>query len=132
MKPGTSISAREGLTERLGAVALLGGAARGLIARGPLPPGRYLEVQGPGEPAVIALGGEITHLGRGLAADVRLDDASVSRRHAVIVPLSTGARILDDRSSNGTLVNGRRVQQADLRDGDTIALGRVTLRYVEV
>ena len=43
-----------------------------------------------------------------------------------------GARILDDRSSNGTFVNGRRVQQAELRNGDVIVLGRVMLRYIEV
>ena len=41
-------------------------------------------------------------------------------------------RILDDRSSNGTLVNGRAVQEADLSDGDVITLGRVMLRYLEL
>ncbi len=55
------------------------------------------------------------HIGRGLTAGLRLDDASVSRRHAILVPRPSGARILDDRSSNGTFVNGRRIQQADLR-----------------
>ena len=72
------------------------------------------------------------HVGRGLAADLRLDDNSVSRRHAIVVPRPSGARILDDRSANGTLVNGRRVQQADLHDGDVIVLGRVVLRFLEL
>ena len=45
---------------------------------------------------------------------------------------SDQARLLDDRSSYGTFVNGRRIQQADLRDGDVIVLGRVLLRYLEV
>jgi pSer/pThr/pTyr-binding forkhead associated (FHA) protein len=40
--------------------------------------------------------------------------------------------VLDDRSSNGTFVNGRRVQQADLSDGDVIVVGRVVLRYLEI
>jgi len=71
-------------------------------------------------------------IGRGLSAELHLDDASVSRRHAILVPRPTGARILDDRSSNGTFVNGRRVQQADLQNGDVIVIGRVVLRYLEL
>ena len=39
--------------------------------------------------------------------------------------------ILDDRSRNGVHVNGERVSEADLRDGDTILCGRVTLRFVD-
>jgi pSer/pThr/pTyr-binding forkhead associated (FHA) protein len=72
------------------------------------------------------------HIGRGLAADLRLDESSVSRRHAILVPRPAGARILDDRSSNGTFVNGRRVQQEDLSNGDVLVVGRVVLRYLEV
>ncbi|HYM54035.1 MAG TPA: FHA domain-containing protein, partial [Solirubrobacteraceae bacterium] len=71
-------------------------------------------------------------IGRGLAADLRLDESSVSRRHAILVPRPSGARILDDRSSNGTFVNGRRVQQVDLHNGDVVVLGRVVLRYLEL
>ena len=48
------------------------------------------------------------------------------------MPRPRGARILDDRSSNGTFVNGRRVQQSELRNGDVIVLGRAVLRYVEL
>ena len=72
------------------------------------------------------------HIGRGLSADLRLDENSVSRRHAMLVPRPTGARLLDDRSSNGTFVNGRRIVQADLHNGDVLVLGRVVLRYLEV
>jgi FHA domain-containing protein len=98
----------------------------------PVEPGRYLEVQGRDQTLLIPLSDEVLHIGRGLAADLRLDESSVSRRHAILVPRSAGARVLDDRSSYGTFVNGRRVQQADLRDGDVIVLGRVMLRYLEV
>ncbi len=41
-------------------------------------------------------------------------------------------RILDDRSSNGTFVNGRRIQEAELRHGDVVVIGRVVLQYVDV
>jgi pSer/pThr/pTyr-binding forkhead associated (FHA) protein len=74
----------------------------------------------------------MVHVGRGLNADLYLDDASVSRRHAIIVCSGGRCRILDDRSLNGTYVNGRQIEQAELRDGDLIALGRVEVVYREV
>lgn len=98
----------------------------------PVEAGRYIELQGLGEPLLIPLGRGVTHIGRGIAADLRLDEDSVSRRHAILVHRPSGSRILDDRSSNGTLVNGRRVTQADLQNGDVLVLGRVVLRYLEI
>jgi pSer/pThr/pTyr-binding forkhead associated (FHA) protein len=126
-------AAVEGLTERVDAIACLDERVRRRASSAtPTEPGRYLEVQGPGETLLIPLGDEVMHLGRGLAADLRLDENSVSRRHAILVPRPAGARVLDDRSSNGTFVNGRRIVQADLKNGDVLALGRVVLRYLEV
>jgi pSer/pThr/pTyr-binding forkhead associated (FHA) protein len=71
----------------------------------------------------------VTHVGRGFSADLRLEDQSVSRRHAVIVDDGARARILDDRSANGTFVNGLRVSNVQLRDRDVIQLGRVALVF---
>ncbi|HMD52709.1 MAG TPA: FHA domain-containing protein [Solirubrobacteraceae bacterium] len=125
--------AQEGITERFNPIECLDGRARGRAATvEPPAAGRYVAVQGPDRALLIPLGEEVVHVGRGLAADLRLDENSVSRRHAIIVPTPDGARILDDRSSNGTLVNGTRVQQAALSDGDEITLGRVVLRYIEL
>ena len=98
----------------------------------PIDSGRYIEIQGPHQTLRIPLDKEIIHIGRGIGSDLHLDDSSVSRRHAILVARPGGQRILDDRSSNGTFVNGQRVEQADLRDGDVITLGRVALRYVDV
>lgn len=98
----------------------------------PVEPGRYIQIQGPDRTLLIAVGAGVTHIGRGLAADLHLDDCSVSRRHAVLVPGPSGQWILDDRSSNGTFVNGLRIEQFDLHSGDIIGLGRVVLRYLEV
>lgn len=69
-----------------------------------------------------------TRVGRSAAADLRLDDPSVSRRHALVVaepgkPL----RVLDDRSLNGVFVNGKTIEWAPLHDGDELAVGRYTL-----
>ena len=102
------------------------------LSERPNGPGRFLEVQGTGETLLIPLGSEVMHIGRGLSADLHLDEKSVSRRHAMLVPRPAGARLLDDRSSNGTFVNGRRIVQADLHDGDVLLLGRVVLRYLEI
>ncbi|MGA9856406.1 MAG: FHA domain-containing protein [Solirubrobacteraceae bacterium] len=96
------------------------------------PAGRYLAVECAGETRLLALERPITHIGRGLVADVRLSDAHVSRRHAIIALRGDAVRVLDDRSSNGTFVNGRRVTSAELADGDVLRFGRATLRYVEV
>jgi len=135
MRTETVISspAVEGKTERFDAIACLDERIRNqAVTDRPTEPGQYLEVQGPTRSLTIRLEGEPLHIGRGLAAELRLDDSSVSRRHAILVPRSRGARILDDRSSNGTFVNGRRVQQSELRNGDVIVLGRAVLRYVEL
>jgi hypothetical protein len=87
--------------------------------------GRYLVCGG----EAFALTGDVTHLGRGITADVRLDDHTVSARHAILVLRSGRLRILDDRSTNGTFVNGRRVDESELHDGDVVVLGRVVLTY---
>jgi hypothetical protein len=123
----------EQLTERVDPIECLDDSVRHRARPiEPIEPGSYLEVQGRDRTLLIPLAGEVIHIGRGLAADLRLDESSVSRRHAILVPRASGARILDDRSSYGTFVNGRRIQQADLGDGDVIVLGRVMLRYLEV
>ena len=98
---------------------------RGEPSFGHLPPGRYLTC---GEQAFL-LATDVTHIGRGMTADVRLDDHTVSARHAIVVARPERLRILDDRSTNGTIVNGRRVDEAELRDGDVVVLGRVVLTY---
>ena len=74
---------------------------------------------------------EWTRIGRSLAADVRFDDATVSRRHALIVCQADGVRVLDDRSLNGVYVNGERVEWSPLSDGDQIAVGRHTLCFLD-
>jgi pSer/pThr/pTyr-binding forkhead associated (FHA) protein len=74
---------------------------------------------------------EWTRIGRSLAADVRFDDATVSRRHALIVAQADGVRVLDDRSLNGVYVNGRRVEWSPLADGDEIVVGRHTIHFMD-
>jgi len=123
----------EGVTERVDAVASLDERARRrAVEQLPEQPGRYLEVRGAERTLMLPLGEEPLHIGRGRTCDLHLDESSVSRRHAILIPRRSGARVLDESSSNGTFVNGRRVQQADLQHGDVIVIGRVVLRYLEI
>jgi pSer/pThr/pTyr-binding forkhead associated (FHA) protein len=123
----------EGITERFDPTACLAERVRHqALPVAAVEPGRYLEIQGPERTLLIPVSSEVVHIGRGIAADLRLDDSSVSRRHAILVPRPLGARILDDRSANGTFVNGRRIQQTDLHSGDVIVMGRVVLRFLEL
>jgi hypothetical protein len=95
-------------------------------------PGEYLAYERAGEVRVFALHSQWTRIGRSLAADVRFDDPTVSRRHALIVRGPDGVRVLDDRSLNGVFVNGERVEWSTLQDGDEVLVGCHSLRYVEV
>jgi hypothetical protein len=94
-------------------------------------PGRHLGYEDDGRRIVVPLEREWTRIGRSLAADVRFDDGTVSRRHALIVCQADGVRVLDDRSLNGVYVNGRRVEWSALADGDRIAVGRHTLWFMD-
>ena len=94
--------------------------------------GEYLAYERAGEIRVFALHSQWTRIGRSLAADVRFDDPTVSRRHALIVRGPDGVRVLDDRSLNGVFVNGERVEWSTLQDGDEVLVGCHSLRYVEV
>jgi hypothetical protein len=95
-------------------------------------PGEYLVYEESGEWRTVALTREWTRIGRSLAADVRFDDPTVSRRHALIVRQPDGVRVLDDRSLNGVFVNGARVEGRILNDGDEILVGRYRLSFLSV
>ena len=69
-------------------------------------------------------------IGRRQGHDLVLPDARVSRDHAAIDSTGSGYRLRDLGSRNGTLVNGQPLTEADLRDGDRLAIGgfEVTVR----
>ncbi len=93
-------------------------------------PGEYLAWHDGSEVRLMALEREWTRVGRSLAADVRFDDPTVSRRHALIVRQPDGVRVLDDRSLNGVFVNGERVEWRVLHDADEIVVGRYRLHFL--
>ncbi|MHB8693671.1 MAG: FHA domain-containing protein [Solirubrobacteraceae bacterium] len=96
-------------------------------------PGQYLAYRtGDSDPITFVLRREWTRIGRSLAADIRFDDPTVSRRHALIVRQPDGLRVLDDRSLNGVFVNGERVEWSTLADGDEVVIGRHHLHFIDV
>ena len=94
--------------------------------------GQYLVYEEGDEPIVHRLDREWTRVGRSLAADIRFDDPTVSRRHALVVRQPDGVRVLDDRSLNGVFVNGERIEWRTLSDGDELVVGRHRLHFVEL
>jgi len=73
--------------------------------------------------------GPRTVIGRQEGAEILLDDTAVSRRHAEITRVGTLYWIRDLESSNGTFINGKRVDSAVLRPGDEICLGPQVLTF---
>jgi len=68
-------------------------------------------------------------LGRSRDAGIRVPDANVSRRHAELRQEGPTYSIIDLGSTNGTIVNGKRVDRARLRDGDRIVLGSTEILF---
>jgi uncharacterized RDD family membrane protein YckC len=79
----------------------------------------------------IPLARALLSIGRDPSNDVVLPDAMVSRRHAVIECRGSQYFIRDCNSSNGSLVNGDRVSERSLRDGDLVAIGTARLLFRE-
>lgn len=99
----------------MGDTTMLSGGA--LTLRWTLPDGRVEERH--------LADGELT-LGRGSGCDIVVDDVTMSRSHARLRISGDTVAVDDLGSRNGTLVNGERIGQADLRPGDRLTLGRVS------
>ncbi|MGY4652614.1 FHA domain-containing protein [Mycobacterium sp. URHB0021] len=72
-----------------------------------------------------------TTIGNAADNDIVITDVLASRHHAILVPTAGGARIQDAVNTTGTFVNGRRVKDAVLREGDVVTIGNVDLLYAE-
>ena len=68
-------------------------------------------------------------IGRATDNDIVIPDVLASRHHATLVPSAGGTEIVDNRSINGTFVNGQRVESAKLHDGDVVTIGNVDLVF---
>ena len=86
-----------------------------------------LKILRPGRASEVPAGG--IKIGRATDNDIVIPDVLASRHHATLVPKPGGAEIIDNRSINGTFVNGARVESAVLHDGDTVTIGNVDLLF---
>lgn len=77
----------------------------------------------------VVLGNQPVRIGRMADCGVQLNDPNVSRHHAEVRPSGEGFTIADLGSTNGTKVNGVRVSERALRDGDEILIGATTLHF---
>lgn len=86
--------------------------------------------EGKGAGNEIELQDERVTMGRSEEAHVTLDDERASRFHVVLALKSDGYELRDLHSTNGTLVNGQKVETHTLQHGDSIRIGSTTLRYL--
>jgi pSer/pThr/pTyr-binding forkhead associated (FHA) protein len=75
--------------------------------------------------------GERTTIGRSPECGIFLDDVTVSRKHAVLSEEQGRFRIEDQGSLNGTFLNRRRVDAAELSDGDELQIGKYRLTFLQ-
>ncbi|UYO95944.1 FHA domain-containing protein [Microbacterium sp. M28] len=103
--------------EQTAIAALPSGSALLLVRSGALAGARYL------------LDTDVTTVGRHPEADIFFDDVTVSRRHAEITRNGTTFEIIDQRSLNGTYVNGERADRHVLANGYEVRVGKFRLNF---
>lgn len=87
---------------------------------------RLVPLNGP----AIELNGPLTLIGRHEDCDVRIDLRKVSRRHCCIVQLCDHVVLRDLESTNGTYLNGQRVEEAELTSQDQISIADIRYCFV--
>ena len=75
--------------------------------------------------------GARTLIGRSPECDIFLDDVTVSRRHAEIERENDGFTVRDLGSLNGTYVNRRRIESAELTDDDEVQIGKYRMTFLQ-
>jgi chromosome segregation ATPase len=128
-----SLAQRNALIERVEAeaassVAMLGNIQHNLEHMG-AEEHAHLLVRTDGQTGILHLLGKRTTIGRTPDNDVHLDAEFISRHHAVALRAGAKTVIEDLNSTNGTYVNGQRVNRRTLKDGDLVTLGKTEFRY---
>ena len=95
----------------------------------PTDTGLFVVESGPKAGARYGLEADLTTVGRHSAADILLDDVTVSRRHVEVERSGDRYRVKDTGSLNGTYLNGDRIESDWLDDGDVLQVGRFKLVF---
>ncbi len=85
-----------------------------------------------GEHSVDITTGQTIVVGRAVTTDLPVYDPTVSRRHAELFHTAQGLTVRDLGSSNGTFVNGIRVSEMRVKDGDVVTFGKVAFKLIEI
>jgi golgin subfamily B member 1 len=128
-----SLAQRNAMIERVEAeaassVAMLGNIQHNLEHLGAEEPAHLL-VRSDGSTGILHLLGKRTTLGRTPDNDVHIDAEFISRHHAVALRAGAKTVIEDLNSTNGTYVNGQRINRRTLKDGDLVTLGKTEFRF---
>ena len=91
--------------------------------------GLFVVESGPKAGARYGLEADLTTVGRHSAADILLDDVTVSRQHVEVERSGDRYRVKDTGSLNGTYLNGDRIESDWLDDGDVLQVGRFKLVF---
>lgn len=91
--------------------------------------GKLIITEAEGGSRDLALTKERTTIGRHAENDICFNDKAVSGRHAVIITILNDSFLEDLKSTNGTQVNGRQISKHALVNGETISIGRNTLKF---
>lgn len=91
--------------------------------------GKLIITESSGVSRELALDKERVSIGRHADNDICLNDKAVSGHHAVIITILSDSFLEDLDSTNGTLVNGKQIAKHPLSNGDTVSIGRNSLRY---
>ncbi len=90
-----------------------------------------LSLRATNEPQALPIATTTVTIGRGLDNDIILEDTRVSRKHAQLRYRQRRFWLTDLGSTNGTFVNGERISERALRDGDVVSLGGLELIFRE-
>jgi pSer/pThr/pTyr-binding forkhead associated (FHA) protein len=91
--------------------------------------GWIVPINGPQQFQTFKLFAGVTKVGNAHGAHIVINDAFMSGEHAHVVMSPTGFTLIDNGSTNGTLVNERRVQRHDLIDNDVIKFGKTDCKF---
>jgi predicted nucleic acid-binding Zn-ribbon protein len=113
--------------ERLGSASASGGTGAAAAPSADWS-AELIRVDGGGQPVTHVLSRR-TRIGRAADCELQIDSSSVSRHHALVLVGSREAIIEDLNSTNGVLLNGRKVTRQVLSDGDAVTIGDIQFRY---
>lgn len=93
------------------------------------PVGKLIVLKGPKQGAEFTLGPGETSIGRNADNTIVIPDISVSRKHVVLVKQGAGWLLQDQGSGNGTLMNGEKVGEHPLQDGEVFVIGDTEIQF---